>query len=166
MKLVSLIQQLEQIEQNKISKFCKIIDKYNEIAIIGNGGSNAIASHISQDYTKKLGKKAFCFSDPSRLTCYINDYGMEKAYAQYLSEFCSNDCLVILVSSSGESVNILKCAEHCLENGIEYIILTGFEPNNTLREMYGAKSELEMWIDSDCYGVVECAHQSFLHTPC
>ena len=54
---------------------------------IGNGGSNSIASHITQDYTKALGKKAITFTDPSRLTCYINDYGMENAYKVFVEEF-------------------------------------------------------------------------------
>ena len=50
----------------------KVINEYENIIIIGNGGSNSIASHIAQDYTKMLDKKAISFSDSSRLTCYIN----------------------------------------------------------------------------------------------
>ena len=66
----------------------KIISNYNDIIILGNGGSNSIASHIAQDYTKVLGKNAITFSDPSRLTCYANDYGFENANKMFLQEFC------------------------------------------------------------------------------
>ena len=72
-----------------------LIADYNKIIIIGNGGSNSIASHISQDYTKVLGKKATCFSDPSRLTCYINDYGRDEAYKKYLEHFADKETLII-----------------------------------------------------------------------
>jgi phosphoheptose isomerase len=58
-------------------EFEKLINEHNNIIILGNGGSSAIASHISQDYTKKLNKKSFTFSDSSRLTCYANDYGYQ-----------------------------------------------------------------------------------------
>ena len=88
----------------------KIIDSFEEIIILGNGGSSSIASHISQDYTKKLKKKSFTFSDSSRLTCYSNDYGYENAYKHFLTEFATEDTLVILISSSGNSQNILNCA--------------------------------------------------------
>ena len=69
----------KEIEKIKplVEKLKSIVDKAENIIIIGNGGSNSIASHIAQDYTKVLGKKAISFSDPSRLTCYMNDYGIE-----------------------------------------------------------------------------------------
>ena len=93
---------LRGLDQARLIRLKKIIDSSQEIIIIGNGGSNAIASHISQDYTKVLGKKSFSFSDPSRLTCYINDYGNENAYAKFLEHFSSANTTVILISSSGE----------------------------------------------------------------
>ena len=134
------------------------------IIILGNGGSNSIASHISQDYTKQLQKKAFAFSDPSRLTCYINDYGMEKAYEQFLKEFSSDDTLVILISSSGNSKNILNAAHYCLSNNIPLVSLSGFNENNKLKTLT-EKNYLHFWVDSCDYGVVECLHQVILHTP-
>ena len=91
----------------------KVINEYENIIIIGNGGSNAIASHIAQDYTKMLDKKAVSFSDPSRLTCYINDYGRDQAYVEFLKDFADKETLVILISSSGNSMNVFNCAVHC-----------------------------------------------------
>lgn len=148
-------------------KLKRIIEstKYKQIIIIGNGGSNSIASHISQDYTKQLGKRAFSFSDPSRLTCYINDYGRDEAYRQFVKEFADKeDTLVILISSSGKSENILNVANYCEEEGISWIGLSGFSPTNPLFQFRSGQNLLNFYVPSNDYGVVECVHQIFLHS--
>ena len=73
MDIDKLIEETQKIKQLQ-TQLESLVAKHTEIIIIGNGGSNAISSHISQDYTKELDKKAICFSDPSRLNCYINDF--------------------------------------------------------------------------------------------
>lgn len=141
-----------------------ILRNASEIIILGNGGSNALSAHIAEDYTKALKKKGMAFTDGARLTCYANDYGYENAFFQYLSEFATPNSLVILISSSGNSQNILNCAQYCYENNIEYIILTGFDSKNSLRSKYSDKALLEFWVDSTDYGVVECVHEIILHS--
>ena len=134
MHLNDLREQIDIIKELK-PNFQKIINKFEKIIIIGNGGSNSIASHISQDYTKELGKKAMCFSDPSRLTCYINDYGRDEAYKKFLEHFADFDTLVILISSSGNSMNIVNSAKWCEKVGIKFITLSGFNINNELNNL-------------------------------
>jgi D-sedoheptulose 7-phosphate isomerase len=165
MKVDELVSCIKKISPDKTSELSRLVDNHDKIIILGNGGSSAIASHISQDYTKKLKKTAFTFSDPSRLTCYINDYGMENAYAQFLVEFSDKKSLVILISSSGNSENILRSADFCVKQGIKYVILTGFNESNKLRTQYSGFSSLDIWVDSNDYGVVECVHQVILHVP-
>tara|TARA_Y100001963_G_scaffold159032_1_gene260991 strand:+ start:513 stop:1019 length:507 start_codon:yes stop_codon:yes gene_type:complete len=160
MHLNDLKKQIDIIEGLK-PNFQKIINKFEKIIIIGNGGSNSIASHISQDYTKELGKKSICFSDPSRLTCYINDYGRDEAYKKFLEHFADFDTLVILISSSGNSMNIVNSAKWCEKVGIKFITLSGFNINNELNNL---NAEFKYWVDSHDYGVVECAHLIFLHS--
>jgi len=160
MNLDKLIDETVKIKEH-VSALSKLVNDANRIIIIGNGGSNSIASHISQDYTKVLGKKAISFSDPSRLTCYINDYGRNYAYSQFLKEFVEEDTLVILISSSGNSMNIINAAKWCEDNGTTYISLTGFNPTNKL---YNMNADLKFWVDSDDYGIVECTHQAYLHS--
>jgi D-sedoheptulose 7-phosphate isomerase len=129
---------------------------------LGNGGSNAVASHISQDYVKFHGKRSMVFSDPSMLTCYINDFGMENAYVKFLEAYATQDTLIILISSGGESKNILNCIEWCEKTHKKYGILTGFDSKNSARRL----SKNSLWdyhIDSKDYGIVECVHQIFLH---
>ena len=163
MDLDELKEEIGGIYDKDLSKLHKTIVESDQIIILGNGGSTAVASHTAQDYTKQLKKPAYTFSDPSRLTCYINDYGMEKAYVQFLSEFSNTaKTLVILISSSGESDNILNSAEYCLNNDIPYIVLSGFRPNNQLRTDYGDEAILNFWVNSQDYGVVEIVHQIIL----
>tara|TARA_Y100000034_G_scaffold12888_1_gene13535 strand:+ start:2440 stop:2940 length:501 start_codon:yes stop_codon:yes gene_type:complete len=164
MIIKEIIRSLENIADEQIETLKQLVHDHEQVIILGNGGSNSIASHISQDYTKKLKIKSFTFSDPSRLTCYINDYGMDLAYCQFLKEFCNDETLVILISSSGNSQNIVKCLEYCFENSVKYVLLTGFDSDNICRRNFKASAALEYWVNSRDYGVVECAHQVFLHT--
>jgi len=154
-----------KIEIDKIKlikdKLISLINNFNKIIIIGNGGSNAIASHIAVDYTKFLNKQASSFSDAPRLTAYINDYGRDEAYKQFISEFADTDTLIILISSSGNSMNIINSAKYCENNSIAYIALSGFNKSNKLNNM---NADFKYWVDAKSYGVVECAHEILLHS--
>jgi D-sedoheptulose 7-phosphate isomerase len=154
---------VNDMNQNDLDRLESIVKNYQTIILIGNGGSNAIASHISNDYTKILGKKAFAFTDASILTCYVNDYGSDNAYAKYISNFCDNNTLVILISSSGNSVNIYNAAQLCKDQKIPFVILTGFEKNNKIIKDFASDSQMSIWIDSKSYAVVECLHEAYLH---
>lgn len=145
-----------------VNSLREIIDLYKDIIIIGNGGSNSVASHIAQDYTKVLDKRAISFSDPSRLTCYINDYGRDEAYKEFIKDFAIPGTLVILISSSGNSMNIVNAAIHCKEARIPMILLSGFDKDNKLNTFNGGL--MKYWVDSHDYGVVEIAHTAFLHS--
>jgi|TARA_R110002060_G_scaffold38317_8_gene49521 D-sedoheptulose 7-phosphate isomerase len=156
---------ISEIDPKEVDKLKSLLDNHDEIIMIGNGGSNAICSHIAQDYTKFLSKRAYAFSDASRLTCYINDFGMELAYKQFIEDFATDDTLVILISSSGNSENIVNCGSYCVDRNLPFVIITGFDKMNALRSKFSMHAELDMYVDSSSYGVVECVHQMFLHTP-
>ena len=64
MRLGELQKEISIIKERSF-EFKDLIQAYEKVIIIGNGGSNSIASHIAQDYTKVLGKKAISFSDAS-----------------------------------------------------------------------------------------------------
>lgn len=143
------------------NKLKSIVDKFNKIILIGNGGSNSIASHISVDYTKFLKKQTLSFSDASRLTAYINDYGRDQAYEQFIREFSDKNTLIILISSSGNSMNIINAAKYCEKNSFTYIALSGFKKDNKLNNM---NANFKYWVDAESYGVVEIAHETLLHS--
>ena len=159
-KLCSIIQNMK----GHSDELNVLVENHKDIIIIGNGGSNAIASHISQDYTKALGKRAHSFSDPSRLTCYINDYGRDEAYVKFLEHFATEDTLVILISSSGNSQNVCNAARYCIETATPFITLTGFKHNNELNRIGNQSALMNYWVDATDYGEVECAHEIFLHS--
>jgi len=161
----NIVSALNTISEQTLEDFKTLVRGWKgSIIILGNGGSNAIASHIAEDYTKVLGKRAICFSDGARMSCYANDYGYENAFLQYTKEFCDPDSLVILISSSGNSKNILKCAEYCSSTGISYVILTGFDSANTIRSNHANKASYDFWVNSNDYGIVECVHEIILHS--
>jgi D-sedoheptulose 7-phosphate isomerase len=143
-------------------KFQKAFHTHPRIIVLGNGGSSSVASHISQDYMKFHGKKVSILSDPSMITMLTNDFGYDWAYQKFLEYFVESDTLVVIMSSGGESQNMINCLQWCEKEKVDYGVLTGFNPENKIRTM----AEHALWnyyISSDDYGVVECVHQIFLH---
>tara|TARA_B100001989_G_scaffold249161_1_gene223957 strand:- start:228 stop:731 length:504 start_codon:yes stop_codon:yes gene_type:complete len=143
-------------------KFQKAFFTHDRIIILGNGGSNSVASHISQDYMKFHNKKVSILSDPSMITMLTNDFGYDNAYQKFLEYYVEDDTLVIIISSGGESKNMVNCLNWCEGNLIDYGVLTGFKSNNTIKTQ-AVNALFNYHIDSDSYGVVECVHQIFLH---
>ena len=148
--------------EEQFLRFQSAFKCYKRIIILGNGGSSSVASHISQDYMKFHKKKVSILSDPSMITMLANDFGYRKAYKKFLEYYVEKDTLVIIMSSGGESKNMINCVNWCEENNVAYGVLTGFDSDNTIRKM--SKNALwNYYIGSDSYGVVECVHQIFLH---
>lgn len=149
-----LLDQLNMIDQIKteISKFKN--KKEKKILLFGNGGTSSTCSHIATDLVKVNSIQALSFNDHNLITCFANDYGFENWIAQALKSFCNKRDLVILVSSSGESKNMINAAKYCKKNKINLITLTGFKKNNSLSKL-GNKN---LWINSNKYNYVESAH--------
>ena len=148
--------------EEEFFKFQTAFNAYKRIIVLGNGGSSSVASHISQDYMKSCGKKVSILSDPSMITMLTNDFGYKFAYQKFLEYYVEEDSLVVIISSGGESPNMLKCVDWCEDNKVPYGVLTGFNSDNTIR----GEATNALWnyhIASTDYGVVECVHQIFLH---
>ncbi|WP_420562179.1 SIS domain-containing protein [Thalassobaculum sp.] len=127
--------------------------------IAGNGGSAAIASHFATDFSKNGGVPTLAFSDAALLTCISNDLGYENVYAKPIELFGRPGDLLLAISSSGASPNILAAARAALDGGMRVATMSGFRPDNPLRSM----GQLNFYIDSDSYGVVECSHFMLCH---
>jgi len=128
--------------------------------VIGNGGSAGIASHFSTDLLKTLKLPAATFSDSNILTCFANDYGYEKVFSSPLEVMLNEGDLLVAISSSGRSINILNGCRAAKEMGAQVITLSGFSPDNPLRQM----GDLNFWINAEDYGLIETAHFFLLHT--
>ncbi|NOX34946.1 MAG: SIS domain-containing protein [Deltaproteobacteria bacterium] len=126
----------------------------------GNGGSAAICSHLSQDVLNKLGIKSLYTGDASLMTCMANDFGYDKVYAKPLESFVKKNDILIAISSSGNSENILSCVELANEVGLHVISLSGMNDNNKL---FNCVSDVSFFVQSDLYGIVETGHEAILH---
>lgn len=131
----------------------------NKVMFIGNGGSAAIAAHGGIDFWKNGGIKAMCFNDGPSLTCIGNDYGYEFVFEKPISLFAEKGDILVAISSSGKSQNILNGAKAAREKGCHVITLSGFKPSNPLREL----GDYNIYVESDSYGIVELSHQIVLH---
>ena len=152
----------KDIDFNKLVEMANLIRSTErnsgKIILVGNGGSSAIASHVSIDLTKAASIRAINFNEASLLTCFSNDYGYESWVEKALDFYADSNDMVILISSSGQSKNIINGAKKALEIGIPLITLTGFSKNNPLNKL----GNINFWADSSSYNIVESIHQMWL----
>lgn len=127
--------------------------------LVGNGGSAAVASHSVTDFLNVARLRATTLHESSLITCMANDYGYENAFARILSTLAQPGDALIAISSSGKSLNICNAAAKVRELGGSVITLSGFTSDNPLR----ALGNLNIWLDSRDYGMVEIGHQFVLH---
>ena len=146
----------------------KLIDVANKIIsdsksggttfVVGNGGSAAVASHVAVDFLKSLGLRAMTFNESSLITCYANDYGYENWVKEALKSYCIKKDNVILISSSGESPNIVNAAKYLNKNKTTLITFSGFKNNNSLSKL----GDFNIWVNSSNYNYVEICHNQFI----
>ncbi len=133
--------------------------KGRKTLIFGNGGSAAIASHFSVDLTKNAGFKCQNFNESDLITCFSNDYGFENWIAKAIEFYGNPGDLLILISSSGKSKNMIKGANSAKRKDFSSIItFSGFEKGNPL----STAGDINFWIDSVAYNFIENIHQIWL----
>lgn len=130
------------------------------VYVIGNGGSAGIASHFSTDLIKSLQIPSQTLYDSNLMTCLSNDMGYENVFSYPLGKLLKPADLLVAISSSGKSPNIVKAAETALSRQASLLTLSGFSEQNPLRKL----GHLNFWVDRCDYGLVETAHFFLLHT--
>jgi D-sedoheptulose 7-phosphate isomerase len=143
---------------NLENKILEIKKKNYSLFVYGNGGSAAVASHFNIDAFNKCGITSNTLGDKSLITCLANDYGFENLIKINISRFVTKKDLVILISSSGESRNMINAAKFCKNKKIFLITLTGFNKNNSLKKL----GNVNLWVDSKKYNYIENIHQLWL----
>lgn len=142
---------------------CKLvqlqIDAGHKIIFIGNGGSAAIASHMAIDFWKNGGMRAISFNDGPLLTCIGNDYGYKYVFEKPIGMFADPGDVLVAISSSGRSENILLGVKAAQLKGCSVITLSGFDENNPL----SFQGECNFYVSSKSYGHVEVIHHSICH---
>lgn len=133
---------------------------HNKIYFLGNGASAAFANHMALDFSKNGKILSRSLSDSALLTALSNDYSYEYAMVEYLKmEMVSKDDLVITISSSGNSPNVVSVLNYCKENNIKSLALSGLKRDNKSIEL----ADHSIYVPMKTYGMVECIHQIFLH---
>ena len=129
------------------------------IYIVGNGGSAGVAAHAVTDLFNVAKLKATTLHESSLLTCMANDFGYENAVARMLGQLLNPADIVIVISSSGNSMNMRNAGIVGREKGAFVLTLSGFKADNPLRQL----GDLNIWLPSTDYGFVEIGHQFILH---
>lgn len=127
--------------------------------VLGNGGSAAIAAHVQTDLAHSIGLRAMVLHEPSLLTAQANDHGYPRAFANLLALWADPGDVLLAVSSSGRSPNLLEAARAARERGLRVLTWTGFDPGNPLRLL----GDLNFHVACGEYGPVESAHAVLLH---
>jgi len=138
----------------------RIKNNQNKVMIIGNGGSAAIASHLQNDLCKSAQIRAMVFTEPPLLTAFSNDISYTAAYRELVNLWADKEDLLIAISSSGSSQNIIDAVHSARSRGCTRIVtLSGFLPSNPLRNL----GDINLYVPSNEYGYVELTHSVLSH---
>jgi D-sedoheptulose 7-phosphate isomerase len=164
--IVDVIRALEALRDTGISSIARAVElaqevkvKRNRIYFIGNGASASIASHMAADWLKNAKIAAQCFNDGALTTCLSNDLGYENVFAVPIASHARNGDMLVAISSSGESENILRGVDAAYRAGCYVVTLSGKNPKNRLRDL----GDVSFYVPSDHYGTVEVCHHAICH---
>lgn len=132
----------------------------NKLMFVGNGGSAGIVSHQVFDYWKNGRLRTICFNDPASLTGSANDFGYPNVFAGPIAVFAQSGDVLIAISSSGQSANIVNAAIEARKRGCAVMTLSGFSEGNPLRRL----GDWNFYVPSSHYGFVEVAHLVLCHS--
>jgi len=134
-------------------------NKKRTIYLIGNGASASMASHLAADLAKNAYLHTEVFSDLSLITAISNDMGYEWVFAEPLRRRAKKGDMLVAISSSGASKNILCATEIAQKIGLKIITLSAMSPQNPLR----SKGFLNIYVPAETYGHAETCHAAILH---
>ena len=138
----------------------RLFKNSKRLFLFGNGASAAFANHMALDFSKNGKILARSLSDSAILTALANDYSYEMAMLEFLKiEDINSDDLVITISSSGNSPNVLNVLEYCRKEKINSLSLSGLKENNGSIDL----SKFSIYVPAYTYGIIECCHQILLH---
>jgi len=144
---------------NKLKSLFNFLSKSNKnIFVFGNGGSAAIADHFAVDMTKNANKRTFSLNTSPLITCLSNDYGYELWMQKALEMYAQSEDIVFLISSSGNSKNVINACKYANSKNMTTITFTGFDSDNPLKK----NGSINFWVNSKSYNIVENIHQIWI----
>lgn len=165
-ELNTCVNEQTQKDLKKITDFLLIkYKKKKNIFVCGNGGSAAIANHFECDHkkilseTKKINPRiiSLCSNNPL-ITAIANDFSYDQVFKKQLQYLSNNDDVLITISSSGNSKNIIEAIKFAKKKSIKVISFTGFN---------GGRSkvicDMNLHVNSNNYGVIENLHHAYMN---
>lgn len=151
--------------QRAYTAITEVLEKGRHIYVAGNGGSAAIADHLCCDFTKgtrhrngRTLKTTSFVANSALMTALANDYGYEDTFSTQTEMFCNSGDILLLISSSGNSKNIINALESAKAKKVITIGFSGFSGG-------GLKSgaDISLHVNFENYGIVEDCHQILMH---
>jgi D-sedoheptulose 7-phosphate isomerase len=129
------------------------------VYLIGNGASASMASHVAADLAKNGRLHTQVFSDLSLITAVSNDLGYEHVFAEPLRDRGQAGDMLVAISSSGRSPNLLRATDVARGLGMHVVTLTAMAVDNPLRQA----GWLNLHVPAADYGLAESCHAAILH---
>lgn len=137
----------------------RLRERRGTVFLIGNGASASMASHMAADLAKNAHLHTEVFSDVALLTAISNDLGYDKVYSEPLSRRCNPCDMLVAISSSGRSPNVLAAVNVANEHALTVVTLTAMSPGNPLRH----SGTLNLYVPATTYSAAESCHAAILH---
>ena len=141
------------------------MDNGKTIFSCGNGGSAAISNHLLCDFQKGIQtdtdlkpKVVSLSSNIEIITAVANDISYEEIFDYQLRTMAAPGDVLLTISSSGDSENIVRCVDWAHDNNVGTISLTGFDGGRS-----ADAADINLHVDADNYGIIEDVHQSLMH---
>ena len=131
----------------------------NCIYLIGNGASASMSSHFAADINKNVDIHTQVFTDLALITALANDISYAEVFAQPLNKRAKPGDMLVTISSSGRSPNILRAIEVAKEMGLYVVTVSAMKEDNPSRQL----GHLNFFIPASTYGLAETAHAAILH---
>jgi D-sedoheptulose 7-phosphate isomerase len=137
----------------------KLRDANRIVYLVGNGASASMASHMAADLTKNGHLHTQVFTDVSLITAIANDVSYEKIFSEPLKNRMIPGDMLVAISSSGNSANIVSAVKIATELGGNVITLSAMSEGNKIR----SRGQLNFYIPAQTYGMAETSHAAILH---
>lgn len=138
--------------------FSEAKEKGGTLYFVGNGGSAAIASHMTSDFKKNGCMKTGALLDASVITCFGNDFGYDHIYSKQLEQIGEEGDVLVAISSSGNSPDIVNAVLQAKKIGMKVITFSGFKSDNKIKSM----GDINVYTAIEQYGIVESVHITIL----
>ena len=148
----------EDFFKDIVTKFLSLRRENKQVFFIGNGGSCAIANHMTADFMKNGKLRCINIFASSLLTCISNDYGYEKVFSRSIDLLGNQGDFLVAISSSGSSKNIIEAINSARLRNMGIMTLSGFSPENKCRQL----GDFNIYVPIHHYGIVESVHTLLL----